>query len=198
MKTLVWVVLVGSSLALGQSRSATLLDVPRADGASRVGLSSPSESVAFGSLFLKTAGVGVLASTSGILIGAGLGMLSNSLVFAALPLLLANLFLPPVVTVLVAMLMANGVDSRRFGFWLPALGAFAVNAVAFLFASLVVAVPWTSPAALLAYVLVDGLLMGSATVGVMALTEKKPMVVVKSFVPTLSDTSFVSLMKVSW
>ncbi len=152
--------------------------------------------IGFGELFAKTSAVGMASSTAGVLIGAGLGSLSSNLIFAALPVLLANLFLPPVLTVLAAMLMGNWDAPGRFGFWLPVLGAFAVNAVAYVLASLVLVVPWTNPVALLLYTLVDGLLMSGATVGVMALTEKKPTSVVKSFVPGITDTTFVPLVKV--
>lgn len=153
--------------------------------------------IGFGEHFAKTSAVGMASSLTGVLIGAGLGTLSNNLIGAAIPVLLANLFLPPILTVLVAMLVGNWDTPGRFGgFWLPLAGAFVVNAAAYVIASLFLVVPWTNPAALLLYCLVDGLLMGGTTVGVMHLTEKKAPATVTSFVPGVSDTTFVSMMKV--
>lgn len=156
----------------------------------------------YGELFVKTAAVGTLASTTGVMLGAGLGTLSNNLIGAALPVLLANLFVPPIVTVLVALLIGNWDTPDRFGsFWLPLAGAFVVNAALYVVVSLVfqVAVAWTNPVALLLYTLADGVLMSGATVGVMALTEKKqkPVAVLPSFVPGVSPTTFVPLSTVN-
>lgn len=154
--------------------------------------------IGYGELFTKTAAVGVVASATGVMLGAGLGSLSNNLIGAALPVLLANLFVPPVVTVLVALLMGNWDSPDRFGsFWLPMAGAFVVNAALYVIVSLVfqVAVAWSNPVALLLYTVVDGLLMSGTTVGLMALTEKKekPMAMLPSFVPGVSPTTFVPL-----
>ena len=137
------------------------------------------------------------SSVTGVLIGAGLGSLSNNLIAAAIPVLLANLFLPPILTVLVAMLIGNWESPGRFGFWLPLAGAFAVNAAAYVIASLFLVVPWTNPVALLLYSLVDGMLMGGATVSLMHLTSKKQPVLLTSFVPGVTDTMMVPLMKVN-
>jgi hypothetical protein len=150
----------------------------------------------WGEHFAKTSAVGMASSLTGVLIGAGLGTLSNNLIGAAIPVLLANLFLPPILTVLVAMLVGNWETPGRFGFWLPLAGAFVVNAAAYVIASLFLVVPWTNPAALLLYCLVDGLLMGGTTVGLMHLTEKKKPGTITSFVPGVTDTTFVSMMKV--
>lgn len=198
-----------ASTALAEGRSARLLgDAPKAllDTSLRL-LDTAMDAtehhcdcgkpeMGYGELFAKTSAVGLASSATGVLIGAGLGALSNNLIAAAVPVLLANLFLPPVLTVLAAVLMGNWDSPGRFGFWLPVLGAFVVNAAAYVLASLVLVVPWTNPVALLLYTLVDGLLMSGATVGVMALTEKKPTTTVKSFVPGISDTTMVSLVKV--
>ena len=156
-----------------------------------------AEKMGFGEHFAKTTAVGMASSVTGVLIGAGLGTLSNNLIGAAVPVLLANLFLPPVVTVLVAMLLGNMGSPGRFGFWLPLAGAFVVNAAAYVIASLFLVVPWTNPAALLVYSLIDGLLMSGASVGLMHATEKKQTTIVKSFVPGISDTTMVSMMKVN-
>jgi hypothetical protein len=170
-------------------------DAPRAFLASAPQLIEKPGALGYGALFTKTTAVGMVASTAGVLIGAGLGSLSNNLIAAALPVLLANLFLPPVLTVLAAVLMGNWNDAGRFSFWLPVAGAFAVNAATYIIASLFFVVPWTNPVALLVYTLIDGLLMSGATVGVMALSEKKPPVTVTSFVPGVSDTTFLPLVK---
>ena len=153
--------------------------------------------IGFGEHFAKTAAVGMASSVTGVLIGAGLGSLSNNLIGAAIPILLSNLFLPPILTVLAAMLVGNWEQAGRFSFWLPLAGAFVVNAAAYVIASLLLVVPWTNPIALLLYSLVDGLLMSGATVGVMHLTEKKQTTIVTSFVPGVGDTMLVPLVKVS-
>ena len=153
--------------------------------------------IGFGEHFAKTAAVGMASSVTGVLIGAGLGSLSNNLIGAAIPILLSNLFLPSILTVLAAMLVGNWEQAGRFSFWLPLAGAFVVNAAAYVIASLLLVVPWTNPIALLLYSLVDGLLMSGATVGVMHLTEKKQTTIVTSFVPGVGDTMLVPLVKVS-
>lgn len=153
--------------------------------------------IGFGEHFGKTAAIGMASSVTGVLIGAGLGMLSNNLIAAAVPVLLANLFLPPVVTVLMAMLIGNWDSPGRFSFWGPALGAFAVNAAAYVIASLFMVVPWTSPVALLLYSLVDGVLMSGVSVGLMHLTQKKAPATITSFVPGVSDTAFIALTRVN-
>lgn len=192
-----------------ESRSAhLLLDAPRVllaasprllDGA--LGATdlehTAAAGIGFGEHLAKTAAVGMASSVTGVLLGAGLGSLSNNLIGAAVPVLLANLFLPPVLTVLAAMLIGNWASAGRFGFWLPLAGAFVVNAAAYVIASLFLVVPWTNPIALLLYSLVDGLLMSGATVGVMHLTEKKQTSTVTSFVPGISDTTLVPLVKVN-
>ena len=155
------------------------------------------ERLGLGEHFAKTTAVGMASSVTGVLIGAGLGALSNSLAVAAIPILLANLFLPPIGTVLVAMLVGNWNEPGRFGFWLPLAGAFVVNAAAYVIASLFLVVPWTNPAALLVYALVDGLLMSGASTGLMHLTEKKQPTMVRSFVPGVSDTTLVPMVKVN-
>ena len=194
--------------ALAESRSARLLgDAPKlllgitprlldsALGATDV-KDEVAAGIGFGEHLAKTSAAGMASSVTGVLIGAGLGSLSNNLIAAAIPVLLANLFLPPILTVLVAMLVGNWDSPGRFSFWLPFAGAFVVNAAAYVIASLMLVVPWTNPVALLLYSLVDGLLMGGATVGVMHLTEKKQTSTVTSFIPGISDTTLVPLVKV--
>jgi hypothetical protein len=203
-------VLAFAATAQAETRAAQLLsDAPKmflagtprlldtALGAEGVEL-SPVEKISFGEHFAKTAIVGTATSVTGVLIGAGLGMLSNNLIAAAVPVLLANLFLPPIVTVLVAMWLGNLTSPGRFtSFWLPVGGAFLVNAAAYVIASLLLVVPWTNPAALLVYALVDGLLMSGASVGLMHLTEKKAPTVVTSFVPGVTDTVIAPIVKVA-
>jgi hypothetical protein len=158
----------------------------------------------YGVLFAKTSAVGIAASATGVLVGAGLGSLSNNLIGAILPgALIGNLLLPPVLTVLAAMLMGNWDAPGRFSFWLPVLGAFVGNAAVYVIVSLALqmAVAWTNPVSLMVYAVVQGFVMGGATTGIMALTEKKKSgdehaSVIKSFVPGITDTTFVSLGKV--
>lgn len=209
LKWLVPLALLASS-ALAQTRSATLSDAPKALlaatprlldaalAATDVKEAAPAVAgIGFGEHFGKTAAIGMASSVTGVLIGAGFGMLSNNLIAAAVPVLLANLFLPPIVTVLMAMLIGNWDSPGRFGFWGPVAGAFVVNAAAYVIASLLMVVPWTSPVAVLLYSLVDGVLMSGVSVGIMHLTEKKAPATITSFVPGVSDTQFVSLTRVN-
>ena len=201
--------LFAATTAQAESRSARLLsDAPKLIAGATPRLLDAALAAAdvkdvvnapieFGEHFAKTAAVGMASSVTGVLIGAGLGVLSNNLIAAAIPVLLANLFLPPIVTVLIAMLIGNWDSPGRFSFWLPLAGAFAANAAAYVLASLLFVVPWTNPAALLIYSLIDGLLMSGASVGLMHATQKKQPVIVTSFVPGISDTVMVPLMKVS-
>lgn len=191
-----------SAQLLGDAPKVLLAGTPRlldaALGADGVQQLAAVENIGFGEHFAKTAAVGTATSVTGVLIGAGLGMLSNNLIAAAIPVLIANLFLPPIVTVLVSMWLGNLTSPGRFtSFWLPVAGAFAVNAGAYVIASLLLVVPWTNPAALLIYALVDGLLMSGASVGLMHLTEKKAPATVTSFVPGVSDTVIAPIVKVA-
>ncbi|MCC6338057.1 MAG: hypothetical protein IT380_29195 [Myxococcales bacterium] len=156
-------------------------------------LTATADDLGFGEHFAKTAGVGVLASTAGVLIAVPLGMLSNELVWTALPVLISHLFIPPGLTVLAAWLIGKVSAPGRYGFWGAFGAAFAVHAAAFVVASLALTVPWTNPVALLLYTLVDGLLMSGTSVGFMHLfpNEKKAPATVTSFVPGVSDTVFV-------
>jgi hypothetical protein len=157
--------------------------------------------IGLGELFVKVSAVGVAASATGVVLGAGLGSLSNNLIGAAIPgLLVANLIFPPLVTVLAAVLMGNWNEAGRFGFWLPLGAAFLVNAAAVLITSLAIniAVGIANPLSLLVYAVIDGVAMGGATVGVMALTEKKKVTTVKSFVPGVTDSTFVVLNEVAF
>ncbi|HEY1089152.1 MAG TPA: hypothetical protein VGE37_15715 [Archangium sp.] len=196
--------------AFADGRSASLLgDAPRvalaaaprlleaAAGAPDVKQAPAAvEGIGYGEHFVKTSAVGVASTVTGVLLGAGFGALSNNLIAAAVPVLLMNLFVPPIITVLAAMLIGNWDTPGRFGFWLPMVGAFVVNAAAYVISSLLLVVPWTNPAALLAYAFIDGILMGGTTVGLMHLTQKKDAPVVKSFVPGVTDTTLVALMEV--
>jgi hypothetical protein len=177
--------------------SAPRLLAPNVLGAAEV--QAVSEGIGYVEHLVKTSAIGLASSATGVLLGAGLGALSNNLIAAAVPVLLANLFFPPIVTVLVAQVLGNWKTPGRFGFWLPLAGAFVVNAAAYVIASLALVVPWTNPLALLLYTLVDGVLMGGTTVGLMHLTQKKPQATttLPSFVPGVSDTAMVSLWRVS-
>ncbi len=204
------VLMLWAGSAEAQARSAHLLDdapkmtlaaAPRLLEAA-LGANDVKESavvrMGFGEHLVKTSVIGFVGSASGVLLGAALGSLSNNLIGAAIPVLLSNLFVPPVLTVLAAMLIGNLESPGRFGFWLPLAGAFVVNAAAYVITSLFLVVPWTNPLALLLYSLVDGVLMSGASVGIMHLTEKKPTQTVTSFVPGISETTMVPMVKVNW
>lgn len=203
-------VALGAAAASAQPRSAQLLaDAPRAalapsprllDGASGAAdvTAAQAEALSFGEHFTKATAVGMASTATGVLLGAGLGMLSNNLVVSALLVALSNLVIPPLVTVLVAQLLGNWVSPGRFRFGLPFAAAFTLNAALYVASSLLVAIPWTNVAALLLYSLVDGLVMSGASVGLMHLTaQRQAAPTVASFVPGVSDTCLVPLARVS-
>lgn len=157
------------------------------------------EGIGFAEHFTKGAAIGVGSTVLGALVGAGLGALSNNLIVSVLAVGLSNLFIPPILTVLLAQLVGNWDSPGRFGFWLPLAGAFVVNAALYLVTSFVLAVPWTNVAALLLYSLADGVLMSGASVGLMHLTQQPKVAppTVTSFVPGVSETTLVPLVKVA-
>lgn len=191
--------LLGDAPRLALGVAPRLLD--GALGAAEVKKETPAalEGIGFAEHFTKGAAIGVGSTVVGALLGAGLGALSNHLIVSVLAVGLSNLFLPPLLTVLLAQLVGNWDSPGRFGFWLPLAGAFAVNAALYLVTSFVLAVPWTNVAALLLYSLADGVLMSGASVGLMHLTQKKKEApaTVTSFVPGVADTTLVPLVKVA-
>lgn len=212
MKTLTLLPLAAALIAgaaFADGRSARLLDdtprlalasAPRlVDTALGVDVTKSTTPISYMEHLAKTTAAGVFATTAGVIVAYGLGTLSSTLIWTAIPVLLSHLFIPPVLTVLAALLMGNWDSPGRFGFWMPFAGTFLVNAAVFVVASLFLTVPWTNPVALLLYTLVDGLLMGGTTVGLMHLFEKKPAATatLRSFVPGVSDTNVVPLVKVA-
>lgn len=138
----------------------------------------------------------IFASTAGVALAVGLGALSNTLLGAALPALLAHLFVGPALTTLTAFLVgrARGVDG---GFWGAAGAAFLLHAATFFIASWFLVVPWTSPAALLLYTAVDGALTSAGAVGVMhALAKRPPPTELPSFIPQVAPTQLIALTRV--
>lgn len=162
-------------------------------------VSTPAvEGIGFGEHFGKTSAVGVVSIMGSTILAAGIGSLGISLFAGPLIGLLINAFLPPILTTLAGQLLGNWDTPGRFGFWLPALGAFAVNLGAYLIASFVIGIAWTNPAGLLAYSVVTGLLMTGASVGLMHATQEKVAApTITSFVPGVTDTSLLPLAKVA-
>jgi hypothetical protein len=182
----------GSALAMAAPSMAQLAPQASDVSGSEAFLPGP----AYGVHFAKTFGAGVVGSTAGVLLGTALGQLSNDLIWSALPVLLSNLFVGPIVTVLVAMLVGNDGSSGRYGFWGPVGVAFALNAALYVVVSLAlnVAVSYATPLPLLLYTLVDSLLMTGGSVGLMHLTEKKvASSAIPSFIPGVTDTQVAAL-----
>ncbi|MGV3623021.1 MAG: hypothetical protein ACO1OB_19535 [Archangium sp.] len=179
-----------------QLASATLMAADPAT--SNVVQPAAIEGIGFGEHFGKTSAVGVVSVMGSTLIAAGIGSLTISLFAGPLIGLLINAFLPPILTTLAGQLIGNWDTPGRFGFWLPALGAFAVNIGAYLIASFFIGIAWTNPAGLLAYSLVTGFLMTGASVGLMHATQNKVSpTTITSFVPGVSDTALIPLAKVA-
>jgi hypothetical protein len=196
--------------ALAQARAARLLDgadVPAAAGESKLHLVpvasdvlGPADGPGFGEHFIKTFSVSILGASAGAVVGTAFGSLSINLGVTAVGALLPNLLIGPLVTVIAALLVGNeGALTGRFSFWGPLGVATLVNAATYVIASLFLVVPWTNPAVLLLYSLVDGLLMTGGSVGLMHLTAPKASAaVLPSFVPGVSATQVVSLGKVDF
>lgn len=198
--------------ASAETRSAQLLaDAPKlalaatprlldaALGAADVQETPAVAGIGFAEHFTKGAVIGMGSTVVGTLIGAGLGVLSNNLIVAALCVALPNLIIPPLLTALLTQLIGNWDQPGRFNLGWPFVGALVVNAALYVVTSFVIAVPWTNVAALLLYSLVDGVLMSGASVGLMHLTENKKLAAptVASFVPGVSETVLVPVMKVN-
>lgn len=158
--------------------------------------------IGFGEHFGKTLGLGVFASTAGVLLAVPLGMLSNALL-GQLPALLVSLLAGPALTTLGAWLIGNHGDSGRYGYWGAFGVTFLVHLAVFVVTSLAlpVSVAWSNPVSLLLYSLVDGLLMSGTSVGFMHLFPNKKKVAaptVTSFVPGVTDTAFVPMSSVAF
>lgn len=161
---------------------------------------TPPAPLGFVPLLATGTAIGAASSASGALLGAGLGSLSNHLAGALLVGGFANLLLPPLLTALSLVLLGNLHAPGRFSLWQPLLSAFASNAAVYLVVSLAlpIAVGWANPVSLLVYALLDGVVMSAATTGVMALTERKPPLVIRSTVPGADPAVFASLSKVEF
>ncbi len=183
-----------SSLASAMPTARLVTDAPRMTLANAAPLTPTAEApVSYGGLFAATSLIGFSAATTGALLGSAFGALSNNLLGALLPGALLNLLVPPLITALSAVFIGN-VTGQRFTAWWPLLGAFVANAVVYVIASLALPVAiGANGGTLLLYALVDGVVMAGATTGVMALTEKKAVTTVRSFVPGVTDTTFVAL-----
>ncbi|MEW6431130.1 MAG: hypothetical protein AB1730_06440 [Myxococcota bacterium] len=163
---------------------------------------SVTQPIAYGAHFAKTLGLGVFASTAGVLVAVPLGMLSNALL-GQLPALLVSLLAGPALTTLAAWLIGNHGDAGRFGYWGAFGVSFALHLATFLVTTLAlpIAVAWSNPVALLVYSLIDGLLMTGGAVGFMhLLPNKKPVAAptVASFVPGVTGTAFVPMSSVAF
>jgi hypothetical protein len=155
-----------------------------------------TSTVTLGDHFARTLLAGIFSSTAGVLTSVAVGALSNSLLGAALPVLLIQLLLPPVLTTLAALFFGNFRDPGRFSFWLPALGTFLLHGALFVVTSLAFVLPWSNPISLLAYTVIDGVLMSGSSVGLMHLFQRSAaskVSTLRSFVPGVTDTNVVSL-----
>jgi hypothetical protein len=199
--------------ALAQGRAARLLDTSDAPllalaptgsalhllpGA--VEVTATHQGPGYGEHFVKTYAASLIGSTAGTVLAGALGPAAITLIGTAIPFLLAQVLVGPIITVLAAMLVGNeGHFSGRYGFWLAWGAATVLHLATYLVASLALATPvgWTNPVAMLVYTLVDGLLMTGGAVGTMHLAAPKPVAaVLPSFVPGVSETQVIALGKV--
>jgi hypothetical protein len=149
----------------------------------------------FGLHLAKTFPVGVLSSAVGVMVGTLLGPLSNNLIVALLPVALGQLIVPPVLTVLAAMLFGP----EGSGFWLPLAPTFVLHAAATVIAWLLLTVSVSNPVSMFLFSVVDGLIMSASSVGMMQLLAKRPpATALPSFVPGVTDTQVASMMKLEF
>ena len=197
-------------LAIASGAAGLLIWAPlaRAEGPADAPLAAPastgvslatSERTGFG-LHLGVAVVaGVVTVPAGLYLAAGLGSLSNSLVWAAIPAVLSFGLLAPTLTTLAAYLIGNWHDPGRYGFWVPWAASVLVNALALVvggFAGFSIAMP----VQVLFFSLLDGVIVGGVSAGTMRLFEKKPVATasIRSFVPGVGDTAFVPVSTVGF
>jgi hypothetical protein len=181
------------------TRAEAAADAPLAPAAAP-GVSLPrTERTGFG-LHLGVAAVaGVVTVPAGLFLAAGLGSLSNSLIWAAIPAVLSFGLLAPTLTTLAAYLIGNWNDPGRYGFWAPWAASVLVNALALVvggFAGFSIGMP----VQVLLFSLIDGLVVGGVSAGTMRLLEKKPeaTAMIRSFVPGVGDTAFVPVSTVGF
>ncbi len=117
-----------------------------------------------------------LAVPAGLALTNVLGTLSISLLWAAVPGLLAMGLVAPTLTALVAWLYGNwgflGRADKPFGFWRPWAAAMLVNVVSLVIAGFL-GVSVGVPATVFTFGVVEGLALAGATVGTMHALEKK-------------------------
>jgi hypothetical protein len=154
--------------------------------------------------FLISAGVGVFAVPGSLLLSSFLGGLPltiagsdlASLLLSGLPALLVMGFAAPLVVTFVAYTLGKLADPGRYSFgaafWLSSL----VNIVA-LVAGGALGLSVGVPLRLMLFSLIDGVLIGGTSVGVMRMFEKAP-APVASFVPGVSETRVVPLAQVAF
>lgn len=120
------------------------------------------------------AGVGIASVPLGLWLTNLVGNLSINLVGAAVPGLLMMGLFAPTVTALTAFLVGNlGLSEAdgRFGFWLPWVSTVLVHVVATVVAGFA-GVSLGAVPGLVVFSLVDGVLMGGSSVGMMRLLRR--------------------------
>lgn len=205
--TLVLAAAVMAMPAQAQAHQARLMadDAPLASGAKLLPLAKTEGPVAEGTpKYVPHLGVTFVAAfvsiPTGFAVSNLLGTLSNNLIWAALPGLVAMTFIAPTITTLVSWLYGNWHASdgfKPFGFWLPWLSSLGVHIVSMVIAGFLGATIGV-PATLFVMGAIEGLVMSGAVVGTMHLTERKREagVAIQSFVPGVTETRMLSLAKV--
>lgn len=141
----------------------------------------------------------VLAVPAGLYLASVVGSLSNALLWSALPSLLVMGLFAPTVTTLTAWLYGNWEGGNRFPF-LSAWGASVlVNALA-LIAGGFLGLSVGLPLGVLAFGVVNGALLGAASVGTMRSLARPPPtpLALPSFLPGVGDTHVVPLARASF
>ena len=188
---------LGLALTAPAAHAAPASDAPVASPSpvAPVGVTvSGTERTGFGLHLGVAVGAGVLSVPAGLYLAAGVGSLSNALLWSALPALLSFGLVAPTLTPLAAWLVGNWHDPGRFGFWLPWTASVVVNALAMVaagFAGMSIGLP----AQIVLFSVLDGALLGGVSTATMRLFEKKPeaLVSIRSFVPGVGETTLVPL-----
>jgi hypothetical protein len=143
-------------------------------------------------------GAGIVTVPAGLLLTSFVGSLSNTLLGAAIPSLLIMGLLAPTLVTGAAMLFGNRGGGGRYGYWLAWGATFLVNTAAMIVAG-VLGLSVGLPAQLIAFSVIDGVLLGAASVGTMRFFEKAPagVATIPSFVPGVTATQLLPLAQVA-
>ena len=124
-------------------------------------------------LIATGAAAAFFVAPASLLLGTGVGKVSNNLYLAALPALLITLLLPPLAVVFTEWLAADRVAPGRFR-WGPALGVAFLSQALVMAGAILLGVSGTSSAGAALFTLADAVALPTATTAMLKWTERAP------------------------